>query len=374
MAKQLRGKVAGGVGELTRDLGEMIERSRHQVAHAANAAMTALYWEIGARIRTEVLKDRRAVYGQRVISVVGRKLEAQYGRSFGEKSLRRMVQFAEAFPDREIVATLWRQLGWAHFRELVPLKDETKREFYAEMCRVERWSVRQLRQKVQSMLFERTALSKKPDKLIRKELEALRKNDEVTPELVFQDPYLLDFLGLEDAFSEEDLEAALLRDVERFLLELGTGFAFVARQKRIAVDGDDYYIDLLFYHRRMRRLVVVELKIGEFQPADAGQVTFYLRWVDKNERLPGEESPVAIILCAGKKQETVEYLDLGKEGIHVAEYLTELPSRETLRAKLRQAVAKARARSEHQAHQPRTPSSSASTSSGRVSKLAISRM
>jgi hypothetical protein len=168
----------------------------------------------------------------------------------------------------------------------------------------------------------------------------------LTPDLVFQDPYVLDFLGLKDTYSEKDLEAALLREIERFLLELGAGFAFVERQKRITLDGDDYYMDLLFYHRLLRRLVLIELKLGEFKPADTGQVELYLRWLDRHERQPGEESPLAIILCAGKKQETVEYLDLGRSGIHVAEYLTELPPREVLRQRFHQALVTARARLE----------------------------
>ena len=226
---------------------------------------------------------------------------------------------------------------------LIPLKDPLKRDFYAEMSRVEQWSVRTLRQKIDGMLYERTALSKKPDSLIRKELGALRGSDRLTPDLVFQDPYLLDFLGLRDTFSEQDLESALLREIERFL-ELGTGFAFVERQKRITLDGDDYHLDLLFFHRRMRRLVVIDLKIGDFRPADSGQVELYLRWLDRHERQPDEESPIAMILCAGKKQETVEYLDLGRNGIHVAEYLTELPPREVLRERLHKALATARAR------------------------------
>jgi predicted nuclease of restriction endonuclease-like (RecB) superfamily len=194
------------------------------------------------------------------------------------------------------------------------------------------------------MLYERTALSKKPETLIRKELATLRTRSELTPDLVFQDPYLLDFLGLRDTFSERDLESALLREIERFLLELGTGFAFVERQKRITVDGDDYYVDLVFFHRRMRRLVIIELKIGEFKPADSGQVELYLRWLDRHERQPGEEAPLAIILCAGKKRETVEILDLGRRGIHVAEYLTELPPREVLRERFHRALLAARAR------------------------------
>jgi predicted nuclease of restriction endonuclease-like (RecB) superfamily len=209
-----------------------------------------------------------------------------------------------------------------------------------------------LRQKIDGMLDERTALSKKPDKLIQEELTALWESNRLTPDLVFQDPYLLDFLGLRDTFSEKDLESALLREIERFLLELGAGFAFVERQKRITLDGDDYYIDLLFFHRRLRRLVVIELKIGEFKPADAGQVELYLRWLDRHERQPGEDAPVAIILCAGTKRETVEYLDLSKSGIHVAEYLSALPPRELLRERFQQALAAARARLEQTTSDP----------------------
>jgi predicted nuclease of restriction endonuclease-like (RecB) superfamily len=235
-------------------------------------------------------------------------------------------------------------LGWTHFTMLIPMQDALKRDFYAEMCRVERWSTRTLRQKIDGMLYERTALSKKPDLLIRQELDRLRADDELTPDFVLQDPYLLDFLGLRDTYSEKDLASALLREIERFLLELGAGFAFVERQKRITLDGDDYYIDLLFFHRKLRRLIVIELKLGEFKPADSGQLELYLRWLDRHERQPDEEPPLAIILCAGKKQETVEYLDLGRSGIHVAEYLTELPPREVLRARFHQALALARAR------------------------------
>lgn len=344
-ARLARAEPAGTSG-LVADVAQMIEASRRQVAQTANAALTTLHWQIGARIRQDVLRERRAEYGAEIVATLGRHLEARFGRGFGEKSLRRMVQFAEAFPDPEIVAALRRQLGWAHFKALIPLKDPLKREFYAEMCRLEGWSTRALQQKIDSMLYERTALSKKPDRLIRQELAALREGGELTPDFVFQDPYLLDFLGLRDTFSENDLESALLREIERFLLELGSGFAFVERQKRITLDGDDYYIDLLFYHRRLRRLVVIELKIGDFKPADAGQVELYLRWLDRHDRQRGEETPMAIVLCAGKKRETVEYLDLGRSGIHVAEYLTQLPPREVLRQRFQTALAAARARLE----------------------------
>lgn len=329
---------------LVRELGELIDAARKKLSGAANAALVALYWQIGHRVQTHVLDGRRAVYGTEIVAIAARALAARYGRGFNEKSLRRMVQFATDFPDAKIVATLSRQLGWSHFIEAIPLKDPLKREFYTEMCRLERWSVRQLRERIGSMLFERTALSKPPEALIRKEIAALRETGEVTPALVFRDPYMLDFLELADTYSEKDLESAILREIERFLLELGSGFAFVERQKRITLDGDDYHLDLLFYHRRLQRLIAIELKIGDFEPADSGQIELYLRWLDRHERQPSEQAPLGIILCAGKKQETVAYLDLGQRGIHVAEYPTELPPREVLAERLHRAIETARTR------------------------------
>jgi predicted nuclease of restriction endonuclease-like (RecB) superfamily len=332
------------VESLIRELGELIENAQRQVAVTANAALTTLYWQVGRRVRTDVLEGRRAEYGGKLLETIGRQLQSRYGRSFGEKSLHHMIRFAEAFPDAEIVSALRRRLSWSHFRQLIYIPDELKRDFYAEMCRVEGWSTRVLAQKVSGMLYERTALSKKPEETIRHELAVLREKGDVSPTLVFQDPYMLDFLQLSDSHSEKDLESAILREIERFVLELGSGFAFVERQKRITLDGDDYYIDLLFFHRRMRRLVAVELKIGDLRPADSGQMELYLRWLDKHERQTSEEPPLGIILCAGKKRETVEYLDLDARGIHVAEYLTELPRREILQERLRRAIEAARSR------------------------------
>jgi predicted nuclease of restriction endonuclease-like (RecB) superfamily len=255
-----------------------------------------------------------------------------------------MIQFAEIFHDEHIVVTLLRQLSWSHFLSLIPLKDPLQRDFYAEMCRMERWSVRTLRKKIDSMLFERTALSQKPDELIRLELDGLRSEDRLTPDLVFRDPYVLDFLGLKDRYLEKDLEDAILRELEQFLLELGAGFSFIARQKRIQVDNDDYYLDLLFFHRRLKRLVAIELKLGQFKPADKGQMELYLRWLDKYERQVGEKPPIGLILCASKKHETVELLELEKSSIRVAEYLTELPPREVLEQELHKALTQARQR------------------------------
>jgi predicted nuclease of restriction endonuclease-like (RecB) superfamily len=332
------------VPALVRDLGTMIDEARKQVAAAADATLVRLYWQIGHRIRTDVLDGRRADYGSKIVADVGKQLAVRYGRGFGLTSIYRMVTFSSVFEDPKIVAALLQQLGWTHFTILIPIKDPLKRDFYAEMCRVERWSTRELRERIDSMLYERTALSKKPEALIRQELSALRDKDELSPTLVFRDPYMLDFLELADTYSEKDLESAILREIERFLLELGTGFAFVERQKRITLDGDDHYLDLLFFHRRMQRLVAIELKLGDFKAADAGQVELYLRWLDKHERQPSEQPPLGIILCAGKKRETVEVLDLDARGIHVAEYLTELPPRAVLEDRLHRAIKAARER------------------------------
>jgi predicted nuclease of restriction endonuclease-like (RecB) superfamily len=260
-----------------------------------------------------------------------------------------MIRFAQLFPDGGIVSTLSRQLSWSHIIEILQLKDALQRDFYAEMCRIERWGVRTLRAKISGMLFERTALSRKPKELVKQELARLREGDTLTPDLVFRDPYFLDFLGLKDAYSEKDLEAAILREIERFILELGAGFTFVARQKRMVIDGEDFSLDLLFYHRKIRRLIAVELKLERFKAADKGQMELYLRWLEKHEMEPGEESPMGLILCADKGDERVELLQLDKSGIRVASYLTELPSRQVLRRKLHETLIAARARLEARA-------------------------
>ena len=324
------------------DIRALIEASRQRVASAVNAELTLLFWRIGQRIHTEVLAGQRAGYGDEILPTLAAQLVRDYGRSFADKNLRRMVQFAATFSDEPIVVTLSRQLSWSHFRELLPLAKPFQRDFYAEMCRIEGWSVRTLRERIDAMLYERTALSRQPDALIQQELATLRSKGEIAPKLVLKDPYLLDFLGLTDRFIERDLEDAILRELESFLLELGAGFSFVARQKRIQLDGDDFYIDLLFYNRKLRRLVAVELKIGEFKAAYKGQMELYLRWLDKHEREPEEASPLGIILCTGKKSEQIELLELDKSGIHVAEYLTTLPPRAVLGERLQQATERAR--------------------------------
>jgi predicted nuclease of restriction endonuclease-like (RecB) superfamily len=344
MGKPIKPKALAEVSspQLLSDLRALIQQERHHLAQSVNTTLVALYWQIGTRIRQEILQERRAEYGEEILPTLSEKLRPEFGEGFSARNLARMVQFAEAFTDPQIVAALARHLGWSHFVELLPLKDSLQRDFYAELCRLERWSVRTLRDKIGGLLYERTAISRQPAELARQELQGLRQEDRLTPELVFRDPYVLDFLGLRDTFSEKDLEAAILRELQCFLSELGTDFAFIARQKRVLIGGEDHYLDLLFYHRRLRRLVVVDLKLDKFQAADKGQMELYLRWLAKHEQQPHEEAPLGLILCASKSQEYVELLELEKTGIRVAEYLTELPPPQVLKRKLHDALQVAR--------------------------------
>lgn len=331
---------------LVADVCSMIKQTRTGVAQIVNQGITLLYWRIGKRIQTEVLENQRAEYGKEILQTLSAKLTEDFGSGFSSRNLSYMIRFAEVFPKDEIVSTLSRRLGWSHFREIIPLKDNLQRDFYSQMCRIEHWSVRTLRDKIRSMLYERTALSKKPEQVAKTELAELREEDKLTPDLVFRDPYILDFLGLKDRYLEKDLEEAILQELEAFLLELGQGFTFQARQFRITIDSDDFYLDLLFYHRRLRRLIAVDLKLGDFKPEYKGQMELYLRWLTKHEQQLGEESPLGLILCAGKKEEQIELLELDQSGIHVAEYLTALPSREILQQKLHAAIEISRTRLE----------------------------
>jgi predicted nuclease of restriction endonuclease-like (RecB) superfamily len=306
--------------------------------------LTLLYWNIGNRVQKEILQNKRANYGEEVVASLAKSLTLEFGKGFGSRNLFRMIQFSEVFSNPKIVSSLMAQLGWTHFLHLIRIEDPLKRDFYAEMCKIEKWSTRALEEKIQSMLFERTTLSKKPEKLISKELADLKSTGKTTPDLVFRDPYILDFLGLKDSYSEKDLETAVLREIESFILELGVGFTFVERQKRISLDGVDYYLDLLFYHRDLRRLIAIELKIGDFKPADKGQMELYLAWLKRHEQKKGEESPLGLILCAGKKEEAIELLDLQKSGIQVSSYWTKMLPKAQLIQKLHEAMAKARNR------------------------------
>lgn len=337
---------------LLTELRGLIEAARQHVAQAANATLTMLYWHVGQRIHKEVLKEQRAEYGEEILPTLSAKLVRDYGQGFGARNLARMVQFADAFPDEAIVSPLATQLSWSHFIEILPLKQPLEREYYAELCRVERWSVRTLRERIGSQLYLRTAIAKKPESVVQAEISHLRAGGQMRPDLVFRDPYMLDFLRLPHDYSERDLEDAILREMERFLLELGVGFTFVARQKRISVGADDFYLDLLFYHRHLKRLVAVELKLEKFQPAHKGQMELYLRWLDKHDRASGEEPPIGLILCAARDTEQVELMDLSASNIRVAEYLAHIPDMKVLQAQLHRAVQMARERAAQAALPP----------------------
>lgn len=326
---------------------ELIDQSKQQMVVAVNATMSMLYWNIGSKINQEIKgKDRSESYGKHIVSTLWRQLEAEYGTSFSEKNLRRMVQFADTFPDEKIVVSLIRQLSWTHILAIIPIEDPLKRDFYIEMCKLEKWSVRVFRERIQSMLYERTAISKKPEQTIAHDLELLKSEQKLNPDLVFRDPYFLDFLGLTDTYSEKDLETSIIAELQRFIIELGSDFAFMARQKRISIDNRDYYIDLLFYHRRLKCLVAIDLKMGEFEAANKGQMELYLRYLEKYEQVEGENTPIGLILCTGKNEEHVELMQLDKSNIKVADYFTLLPSQELLKEKLHKAIEIAKQKNE----------------------------
>ncbi len=327
--------------QLISDVRQLIEDGRQRVAAAVNAGLTLLYWQIGQRIQKDVLLHKRAEYGKQVLVALSRDLTAEYGRGWSERTLSYCVQFHAMFPEEEILHTLCAEFSWSHIRQFLSLENQIERDFYMELCRVEHWSVRTLRERIDSMLYERTAISKKPEETIKADLALLKNEGKMSPDIAFRDPYFLDFLGLCDAYSEKDLESAIISEMQRFISELGSDFAFLSRQKRITIGGEDYYIDLLFYHRRLHRLVAIELKLGKFKPEYKGQMELYLRWLEKYEMQEGESAPIGLILCAGKDEETVKLLQLDKSNIRVAAYFTELPKRKLLEAALAKAITRA---------------------------------
>lgn len=329
---------------LLKSLRSLIAEAKQKVAISVNAELTLLYWHIGGQINSFILQGGRAEYGKQIVATIAKHLTVEFGTSFTEKNLRRMMQFANVYADEKIVVPLIRQLTWTHFIALIPITDELKRSFYEQLAIVERWSVRTLRNKIESQLFERTAISRKPEATIKHDLDLLQQENRMTPDLVFRDPYLLSFMGLRDTYSEKDLESAIVSEMQRFIEELGSDFAFMGRQKRITIDNEDYYIDLLFYHRRLHSLVAIDLKIDSFKAAYKGQMELYLRWLEKYEHVDGENPPIGLILCAGKNEEHVELLHLEDSNIRVAEYLTVLPDKKVLEQKLQAAIAAARQR------------------------------
>lgn len=320
---------------LLNEISQLIEQSQLQLVAQANSTLTMLFWYIGNRINRSILQNKRADYGKQIVVTLSRQLTEKYGRNFEEKNLRRMLQFAEQFTDKEIVVTLSRQLSWSHFLILLPLKNPEAKLFYAKSATTHALGVRDLRKHIAAKTFERTTIAN---------LQNTSNNPAIQNS--FKDPYLLDFLGLQNTYLEKDLEEAILRELEAFILELGKGFAFVERQKKMIIDSEDFHLDLLFYHRDLKRLVAVELKLGKFEAKHKGQMELYLKWLDRYEKKEGELPPVGLILCAESRREQIELLEMHKDGIMVAEYWTELPSKKQFEKKIHSILVEAKERIE----------------------------
>jgi predicted nuclease of restriction endonuclease-like (RecB) superfamily len=317
------------------ELSQLIEQSKQQVAVQANSALTILFWQVGNRINQEILQNKRAEYAKQIVSTLSTQLKERYGNNFELRNLRRMMQFAEQFSDSQIVVPLSRQLSWSHFVELLPLKSIEAKLFYAQNASNNLYGIRELRRQIALKAFERTNIA-----------DAQIIEPTHIPFNTFKDPYILDLLGLQNTFLEKDLEDAILHDLETFILELGKGFTFVERQKRMIIDGEDFNLDLLFYHRKLKRLVAIELKLGKFQAKHKGQMELYLKWLDKYEKQEGENTPIGLILCAESSREQIELLEMHKDGIMVAEYWTDLPPKKQFEEKIHLLLTEARERIE----------------------------
>lgn len=321
---------------LFKDLAQIIEKGKKQAVSQVNSLLTLTYWHVGKKINDHVLNNERAEYGKQIVPDLAQKLEHTFGRSYTLRNIRRMMQFAQGFPEFEIVSPLVSQLSWSHFLMLMPLKSDEAKAYYAEKTIEGKWSKRELQHQIGRKAFERNEIA---NIQVQNELAEIQNT--------FKDPYFLDFLGLKSGFLENDLESAIIKELEHFILELGGGFSFVERQKRIILDGKDFYLDLLFYHRKLKRLVAIELKLGDFEPSHKGQMELYLKWLDKYDKQEGENQPIGLILCAGKSHEQIELLEMSKDGIMVAEYWTELPSKKELEQKLHVLVIEAKQRIEN---------------------------
>lgn len=338
MAKQEIGPQLENV--LYDDVCHIIDGARNRIATYLNTEVCMTNWYVGKRIKEDVLYNQRAEYGKQVLKNLSARLTEKYGSGWGYDKLQHCVRAAYTFSEEEIMYATRTQLNWTHLRTLMSVKDPLERQFYAHMCSMERWDTRTLDEKIDRQLYQRTAISRKPEELIKKELDEAKQSSNLLPDMVFRSSYFLDMLGLPDIFTEKDLESAIITQVEDFIRELGSDFTFVARQKRISVDATDYYLDLLFFHRELRRLVAIDLKLGKFRPEHEGQMLLYLRYLNQNERKSWEESPIGLILCSEGNTEHIEYLMLDEESpIKVAQYYTKLPDKKLLSAKLKKAIA-----------------------------------
>ena len=354
----------GGYERLIGDLAKLLEDARRAAARSVNTVMTVTYWEIGRQIvEYEQRGQKRAAYGKQLLERLAKDLTERFGRGFGYSNLNLIRQFYLTYPDRRpilqsligesqrgtaqekaeaVVASLSDAksrsaiqgfvLSWTHYVRLLLIAEPATRDFHEEEACRARWSVRQLDRQINSMLYERVAGSRKKGDLLRK---AEQSASPMTTEEEIKDPYVLEFLGLPEPASEKDLESALVQHLEDFLLELGYGFTFVGRQKRLQIGSKSYYVDLLMYHRRLRCLGVIDLKVGEFTHADAGQMNLYLNYLRENETLEGEAPPIGLILCAEKDEAVAQYALGGLSNqVFASRYKLELPEPEVLKREI----------------------------------------
>lgn len=316
---------------------EIIDNSKKQVAVYVNAHSSITFWNVGKYIIEDLNYQTYSAYGQKILATLSQRLMARYGKGFTYSALTRMMKVARIYNDPEMFATLSQTLTWSHFLELITIEDDTKRLFYQQMGIAEHWSVKQLRNKQDEMAYERSLLAVKPDDMMVKTLENISPHH-MEPDVVLKSSYVLDFLGLSGYYSEEDLENAIAKQLESFILELGQGFAFLERQKRFTIDGTDYYLDLLFYHRRLKCLVAIDLKLGKFEPQYKGQMELYLKYLEKYEMQPDENKPVGLLLCSEGNTEHIELLMLDEDNIKVGQYLTCLPDKQWFIDKLNRSI------------------------------------
>jgi len=333
-------KIIAGLQILYENVTALINNSKSNIVVSVNKELVLLYWNVGNTIHQFILEGTRAAYGKKIIVKLSELLNREYGKGWSKQQLNHCVRCAEVFDEEQILYAVSRGLSWTHIRTLTFEKDELKRKFYLEMSIAQKWSTRTLNGQIDKMLFERTAIAQEPEKQIEQALEELRNNEQpLNPDLFFKNTYVLDFLGLKSTYSEKELEDALIAHIEQFILELGDGFAFIERQKRIPIDSTDYHLDLLFFHRKLRRLVAIDLKLRKFLPEDKAQMELYLKWLKLHEMQSGEDTPVGLVLCSEGNTEHIELLMLDEKDIRVAQYLTELPSKAWFADKLKRALA-----------------------------------
>lgn len=316
---------------------DIIDNARTQVSVYVNAHASMTFWSVGKYIIDDMEYRTYSAYGQKILATLSQRLMARYGKGYTYSALTRMLKVARMYNDKEMFAKLSQTLTWSHFIELITIKDDTKRLFYQQMGIAEHWSVTQLRAKQDEMAFERSLIAAKPEDEIVKTLKEINPTH-MEPDAVLRNSYVLDFLGLSGYYSEEELEDAIARQLENFILELGQGFAFLERQKRFTIDGTDYKLDLLFYHRKLKSLVAIDLKLGKFKPQYKGQMELYLKYLERYDMQPDENPPIGLLLCSEGNTEHIELMMLNEDRIKVAQYLTCLPDKQWFVDKLNRSI------------------------------------